>query len=204
MEKEEVEKKIIFFSRSVFLRYVLTIFITFFTIFFIKDILFSNMSEFCNICRYIISKNSKKIAYFIIVMLVVFFIRRKLELCLIKKKLFERIVKNIYDFFPYIKIKFIDFETRCIIILSNLVSLLIILSSIRIPFSIDFYVQKWDYIFLVVFIMGILEYYSYHQMKVYFEKEDDRYRLKVEAFFRVLIFFVIICNGIYIVQNTSL
>lgn len=201
---EEIEKKIIFFSRSVFLRYVLTIFITFFTIFFIKDILFSNMSEFFNIYRYIISNNSKKIACFIIIMLVAFFIRGKLELCLIKENLCDCIVKSICDFFSYIKIEFIDFKIRCIIILSNLVSFLIILFFIGIPFSIDFYLQKWDWIFLLIFIMGILEYYSYHQMKFYFEKEDDRCRLKVEAFFRVLIFFVIICNGIYIVQNTSL
>ena len=96
---EEIEKKIVFFSRSVFLRYVLTIFITFFTIFFIKDILFSNMSEFFNIYRYIISNNSKKIACFIIIMLVAFFIRGKLELCLIKENLCDCIVKSICDFF---------------------------------------------------------------------------------------------------------
>ena len=200
---EEIEKKIIFFSRSVFFRYVSAIFITIFTLFFIKDVSFSNMSEFLNIYRYIISNNNTKIACFIIIMLITFFIRRELELRLINENSYQCIVKNIYDYFGYIKIKFDNFKIRCIIILSNLVSFLIILFFIRIPFSIDFYLQQWGYIFLIVFIMGILEYYSYHQMKVYFEEEDMKYKLKVEAYFRVLIFFVIICNEIYIVQNTS-
>ena len=204
---EKIETIIKFSFRSICLRYVLLIFIAIFPIFFIKNISFSTSLEFFYIYYYLMFENLTKLVYFITIMIGTLLFRETFlpyvywELTQNEYNICVIVMKKIFIFFNFCEENDDSFEMKCAIIMLNFINFLIILFFMKIPFFINFFIKNWEYIFIILFLMGILEYCSY---KIMCKSKNDRNRLLIEGVFRILIFFIVITNIIFIVQNTSL
>jgi len=107
------------------------------------------------------------------------------------------------------------FPSRIYLVIKKIINILLFLYFIDIPFYKEFYILYFSSITLIFFIMIILEVLAYSNsikiVKNSYQNNDkiimeiinnEIYEENIYTIFRVMIYFIIICKGIYIVQNT--